>query len=115
RINLAIDQGHMSFVVDLALKSHHLEGSKSGWKFRLCDQMDKEFRAQPIFDKVSHRNHLQPMLLCEIMKLLHASHGSIIVHDLANDSGRLQPWNAGEINCSFGLPGANQDTPFSRP
>ena len=48
------------------------------------------------------------MLHGELLEVGHARHRAVVVHDLADDAGGLQPGEAREIDRALGLPGAHE-------
>src|SRR4030095_448486 len=50
------------------------------------------------------------MLLAEENEVRHASHGAVIIHDFADDSGRLQSGETCQIDRGFGLAASLEDT-----
>ena len=46
--------------------------------------------------------------LRELHEIGLARHGAVVLHDLADDAGGLEPGEAGEIDRAFGLTGSHQ-------
>jgi hypothetical protein len=65
-------------------------------------------------DEIGHGDHFQPVKFAELHEVRNARHRSVVAHDFADHGSRRQPGNAGQIHGSFGLAGANQDSPVSR-
>ena len=64
--------------------------AKSGLK--LTDAVEELFAERGLeTDQLRHRDHLQPMLFAELMELRHPGHGAVVIHDFADDSGRMKP------------------------
>jgi len=60
------------------------------------------------------KNHAQPVALAEFLKLRHARHGPVVVHDLADHAAGPQSGQPRQIDYRFGLPGANQHAALAR-
>ena len=44
--------------------------------------------------------------LAKIFQIGHAGHGAVVFHDFADDAGRFQAGDPGQINGPFRLPGS---------
>ena len=54
-----------------------------------------------------------PCVFTEFFQGRHAGHGSVFVHDFADDPGRFQAGQPCQIDRAFGLAGADHDPAFS--
>ena len=54
------------------------------------------------------------MLKGKLAELGHSGHRAILVHDLADNSGRTKPGQPRQVHSSFCLPGASQDSGVPR-
>jgi hypothetical protein len=70
---------------------------------------------QPVADQRLHGDHFQSVPGAEFDELRHARHGSIRIHDFADDAAGLKSAHPGQIDGRFGLSGAHQDSAFPRP
>ncbi|MDQ5988758.1 MAG: hypothetical protein CSYNP_04519 [Syntrophus sp. SKADARSKE-3] len=66
-------------------------------------------------DQVGDRGDFDSMLVGEYFQIRHAGHRSVIFHDLANDTGRLESGKACEVNGTFRLTRPDQNAAFSGP
>jgi len=53
---------------------------------------------------------LMPCSLANFFSFRHACHGAVVVHDLADHAGRLEPGQSRQVHRTLGLAGANQYT-----
>lgn len=65
-------------------------------------------------DQIRNGAKLQPMMLREGHQIRHARHGAVIIHDLADHTGGIEPRKPGEIHCRFRMPRAHQRATFAR-
>ena len=65
---------------------------------------------QAVGDQVSNRHNAQIVFFRECVQFRHPRHGAIIVHDLANNSRRLESGQTRQVDRTFGLTGADQDS-----
>ena len=66
--------------------------------------MDQLFGAQAVGHQLGHGDKRQPVLPRDLLELGPARHGSVGIQDLADDPGRVEPGQAGEIDAGLGLP-----------
>ena len=55
------------------------------------------------------------MSLGNLVKLRHPGHGPVVVHDLAQDPGRIEPGQARQVHRPFGLASPLEDTTLVGP
>ena len=67
---------------------------------------------EPVANDVGHRDHLQAVFGAELFQLRDAGHAAVLVHDLADDTGRRQSGHARQIHRRFGLPRSHEDATF---
>src|SRR5262245_4059208 len=70
--------------------------------------------AQPIADQIFDGADLQAVALGEGDQIGHACHGAVVVHNLADDAGRKQASQAGEIDGGLRVAGAHEHATFAR-
>ena len=75
--------------------------------------MDVLLGAQPVADQVRYRDHFQTVLPAEGGKLRNARHRAVVVHDFADDAGRCQIRQPGQIHGGFGLSRPHQYPAFA--
>ena len=64
---------------------------------------DELLRSPAILDEVGDRDHLEGVLPAVRDQVGHAGHRAVLVHDLADDPGRVEAGEAGKIDRRFGL------------
>ena len=72
------------------------------------------FGAAAMRDQIRNGAKLQPMMLREGHQIRHARHGAVIIHDLADHTGGIEPRKTREIHCRFRMPRAHQRATFAR-
>ena len=60
----------------------------------------------PVLDQVGDGDHLQPVPLAVRDEVGHAGHRAVVVHDLADDAGRVEAGEPREVDGGLGLAGA---------
>ena len=63
------------------------------------------FSVRRVLDQVGDGDHLQAVLPAVRNEIRHAGHGSVVLHDLADHAGRVQPGEAREIDRRLRLAG----------
>ena len=101
-------------LVDLVLEHVDRELAVLGRQLRRRDALDQRLGPHPVLDQIRDRDHQQAVLLRELRQLRHARHRAVLVHDFADDAGRIQPGDARQIDGRFGLPGAHQHAARAR-
>ena len=95
----------------MAVNSPHLVG-----RWTSAPPPDQLLGAPAVLDEVGHRHHLEPVRArSTATRSGHAGHGAVVVHDLADDPGRVEPRQAGQVDRRLGLPGALQHAARARP
>ena len=75
--------------------------------------LNQAFGPAPIFDNLGNSTGLQPVSFLVASQISDASHGSVLVHDLAEYSGCWEVGHAGEIDCGFRVPGTAEHSVIS--
>src|ERR671919_259906 len=75
----------------------------------------KEWNTSPVLDQVGDRDELEVVLLAVADQIRNPGHRSVLVHDLADDAGRVQPGQPGQVDRSLGLAGALKHSARSSP
>ena len=70
------------------------------------DALDELVVPAPVGDQVGDRDHLQPVPRAVALEVGDARHRPVVVHDLADHAGRVEPGEAREVDRRLGLPGA---------
>ena len=100
---------------DVVLAGQHLaerDGGEVAVGGRQPDRghpLDQLLGAAPVLDQVLDRDHLDPVPLAVRDQVGDAGHRPVLVHDLADDAGRVQAGQAGEVDGRLGLARALQD------
>ncbi len=105
----AANESDVLIVIDVAGIGNHAEVAIARGKNGFRDAADVTFVLHAIADKVRDRQHFQIVLLAKFVKLRHAGHGAVFVHDFADHAGGVQTSDAGEIHAGFGLASAHED------
>ncbi len=89
-IDFAADQGEMLAVVGAYAIEVAVEVTKIGGHFDDLLTGDQTFRAATIFDELGDGAGFELVLLLVVTEIANPSHRAVLVHDVANDSGRRQ-------------------------
>src|SRR5947209_635574 len=100
----------MRLTIDNILVDDRPERAVACWQFGIHNPPDERLFFDAISNQVCDRNDLEPVNFGENLKFRHPRHGSVIVHDLAYDGGRLQSRNSSNINAGLGLPNSDKYT-----
>ena len=73
------------------------------------DPFDLALPLETVLHELGDGGDPQPVLLTELQQLRDSGHRAVLVHDLADDPGRFESRQAGQIDGAFGLAGADQD------
>jgi len=76
--------------------------------------LDELLRLAAVLDQVGDRDHPQPVLLAVRHEVGHARHRPVLVHDLADDAGRNEPGEPGEVDRRLGLAGPDEHAAVPR-
>tara|TARA_Y100000814_G_C12134019_1_gene335086 strand:+ start:167 stop:541 length:375 start_codon:yes stop_codon:yes gene_type:complete len=82
-----------------------VKGAVIGREIYSLLMLNQAFGPAPIFDNLGNSTGLQPVGFLIASQISDASHGSVLVHDLAEYSGCWEVGHAGEIDCGFRVPG----------
>src|SRR5690606_8799264 len=75
---------------------------------RLLEAADQALGLQAIGDQVRDREDAQAVLLRELLEVRHARHRAVVLDDLADDGGRVEPRHAREVDRALRLASAHQ-------
>ena len=76
--------------------------------------LDELLRAAPVLDQVLDRDQLDPVALAVRDQVGHARHRPVLVHDLADDAGRVEAREPREVDRGLGLARALEDAAGAR-
>src|SRR6202030_601971 len=107
--DIASNERHVGITtVHFALVGDQAEFSVLGFDHRLAYTMHVALMIHPVTDQLRNREHFHFMGAAELDEVGHARHGAVVFHDFADDSCWDHAGEAGQIDGSFGLPGAHQ-------
>src|ERR1700744_3276931 len=66
-----------------------------------------------IANQLRHGEHFHVVDFAELSEIMHAGHGAVFIHDLADYAGGNHSSHAGQIDRSFSLSGADQHAAFA--
>ena len=74
----------------------------------LGDALHRALLPQAVADQIGDRADLEAVPLREGFQVRPARHGAVVVHDLDDDRGRIEPGEPREIAARFGVTGARE-------
>ena len=92
----------------VALVGDGLERPEGGRDASLGHPVDELLGPSPVRDQVGDRDHQQIVLLGETLELREPRHRPVVVHDLAQHSGRVQTGHPSEVDRGLGVTGPSQ-------
>ncbi len=92
------------------LRAGHVEADRP-----LRDAPDEPLGLEAVLDEVGDREDGEPVLLGEALEVGHPRHRAVVVHDLADDAGRVHARQAREVDGALGLAGAHEHAAAARP
>ena len=107
-MDLTLDQRHVVDVIDLVLEDDRAEAPVHHRQLRLCALPDQPLGAKPIPDQVRDGEDCEIVCAREPQEIRHPRHRAVIVHDLADDPGRLQAGEPREVDAALRLSGPAQ-------
>ncbi len=72
---------------------------------------DQSLALAAMCDQVLDRTHFKSVLAFEFDQIRQTGHGSVLLHDLADDSGGIESGKLGEIDSRLGMPSAAEHPP----
>ena len=112
--DLALDHRDVRLAIDDALEGDDPELAVIGWQRRRRDAPHQRLGAHAVLDQIRDRDHQQLVPLRELRQLRHARHRAVVVHDFADDAGRIEAGDAGQVDGRLGLPGAHEHAAVAR-
>jgi uncharacterized RDD family membrane protein YckC len=112
-VRLASRRGVLPGGIDVALIRNHAELTVFGWQDAFGDAVNIALVGHAVADEVGYGDHLESVRFAKFDEVGNAGHGSVFVHDLADDAGGDQASHAGEIDRGLGLAGADEDAAFA--
>ncbi len=106
-LQVALDQRHVLLAVEHALEHVGGEVAPLGGDPGLGDPAHQLLVLPAVADQVGDGDHEQPVLGGEATQLGLAGHAHLlVVDDLAEDAGRVEPGHAGQVDGGLGVAGA---------
>ena len=113
--DLAPNQRDVGPAIDDAVVGGDVERSVLGRQSRRGDPLHQPVVAHPVLDQVGDRDHQQVVAAREAFQLRDARHRPVLVHDFADDAGRVEAGEAREVDGGLGLTGPDQHAAVARP
>src|SRR5437867_8168233 len=104
RFDRALDQRDMGAVIQVVFEDIRDEVAKGRRELGLCHLVDEGLPLHPVLDQVLDRDQLEMVPLGDLLELRHTGHGPVVVHDLAQNAGRVEPSQARQVHRALGLP-----------
>src|SRR5580692_2192559 len=89
--HVAANKSDVRLLVDLILESVKTEFSVFGWQFRGGHPLHYRLRTHPVGNQVGDGDKCNVMSARKSTELWHPSHSAVLVHDFADDAGRMEP------------------------
>ena len=105
----------MRFSIDQTLIRVNVKRSVIGRQARRGDPFDEAIVSHAVLDEVRNGDHEQTVLARKRGQLFHPRHCPVVLHDLADDAGRIESRQSGQIDGRLGLSGANEDAATTGP
>ena len=104
--DVAAHERHVLHAVEQALEHDRGELAVAGGDARLAHSPDQLLAVAAVADEVRDRDEVQPVLLRERLELGQPRHRAVVVHDLGEHAGLLEPREPGEVDRGLGVTGA---------
>ena len=112
--DVAAHQRDVRFAVELIVEGEDAEGAVLGGQRGRGHALHQPLGLHPVLNEVGDRDHQQAVLPRELRQLRHARHRAVLVHDFADDAGRIEAGHARQIDGGFGLPRAHEHAAVAR-
>ena len=112
---VAAGEGKVVSAVDRGAVEVKLEVAVVGGQADDFDFLDEALALAAVFDEVFDGAKFELVSDGEGVEFGQASHGSVVVHNFANDGNRETAGQAGEVNGGFGVSGALEDAAIFGP
>jgi len=101
---VTLDQGDMALSVRQGPIADDHEVAEGGRHCGLGHTLDERLVLSPVRDEVGHGDHLEFVSAAVIHEIGHSGHSPVLVHDLADDTGRREAGQPCQIDSGLGLP-----------
>ncbi len=98
----------MHGAIDVVLEADEPKRAELRFDLGLADDLDRLFGPQAILDEIGDRADLQAVAPRELDQVVATGHRAVVVQDLDDDGGRLEPRETREVAACFRVPGARQ-------
>src|SRR6202044_1275184 len=98
--------------LDVAFVGEHAEFAVFRGENAFGDAVDAALVGPAVAGEVGYRDHLELVNFADLYEVGNAGHGTVFVHDLADDASGDESGHACEIDRSFGLAGADDASAF---
>ena len=103
-VDVAEDERHVVDVVDVVLEDDRVKLAETGREPRRRSAMDEALVAQAVGHQILDRHDLERVLTGEFDEIGKTRHRAVVVHDLADDTGRTTAREPRKVDGAFGLP-----------
>ncbi len=110
-LHLTLDQRNVMLAVEEGPVAHGDEVAKPRRQPCGDHALDQLLGAAPVGHEVGHRDHLQPVASAVLGQVGHPRHRAVVVHDLADHTGRDQPGQSRQVDGRLGLPDSLERPP----
>ena len=107
--DVALDERDVVLAIDQRAVAERDELTERRRQLRGDDALDQLLVPAPVGDQVRDRDHLQTVLPAVHREVLAAGHRAVLVLDLADHAGRVEPGEARQVDRRLGVSGALQD------
>jgi len=89
---------------------HFKRAAVYAFKRLAADTLNQVVVFQTVRDQVRDGGDFQLVLFGERNQIRQSRHGAVVIHDFTNHARRVQPRQARNVHCRFGMSGTNQNT-----
>src|SRR5258708_15450200 len=109
--DVASNERHVGIAaVHFTLVGVQAEFSILGFDHGLAYTMHVALMLHPVSDQLGNREHFHFVGAAELDQVGHARHGAVVFHDFADDACGNHAGETSQIDGSFGLAGAHEDS-----
>ena len=108
-VDVALDHRDVVLLVDQRPVADRVELAERGRQAGRDDTLDEAVVLAPVGDQIGDRDHLQAVPLAVRDEVGNARHRPVLVHDLADHAGRIEPGEPREVDGRLGLTGPLED------
>jgi len=113
-LDVTADQGYMRFTaIDFAGVGDQAEFAEASVNQGFADAIDVALMRHAVANEFRHGKHLHVVKAAELGEVRNAGHAAVIFHDFADNAGGDHACEPRQINGSFSLSGAHQDSAFA--